>query len=144
MPLDIVLLILRLAAALALYAFLAALLITLARDVSSATRQAQLPTRGGGALVILEHNDVSLEAGTRYPLAALTTLGRASTCSVVIPDSFASNDHAHVYQRGGQWWLEDMHSRNGTVLNDVPVSEPMVLSSGDVISIGRVKLRVEF
>jgi FHA domain-containing protein len=145
MPLDIFLFILRLAAAVALYAFLVALLITLARDVSSATRQAQLPARSAGALIIVGHDDeVLLEAGARYPLAPLTTLGRASTCSVVIPDSFASNDHAHVFQRGGQWWLEDMHSRNGTVLNDVPVSEPMVLSSGDVISIGRVKLRVEF
>jgi len=144
MPLDAILFILRIVTALALYAFLAALLVMLSRDVALASQQALAARKSAGALAVVESQDAPLDAGRRYPLTAFTTLGRAAASSIVIPDSFASNDHARVCERGGQWWLEDLNSRNGTFLNDVPVTEAMALASGDVISIGRVKLRVEF
>jgi pSer/pThr/pTyr-binding forkhead associated (FHA) protein len=60
-----------------------------------------------------------------------------------VPDTFASAEHALISWRGGQWWLEDLGSRNGTRLNDETVTAPTVLSAGDVISIGQVKLKVE-
>ncbi len=144
MSLDIILLTLRVAIALALYAFLAALLVILWRDMALASQQAREGKKARGSLILLECGDVPLEVGRRYSLTPLTTLGRAPTSTIVIPDTFASTDHAHIVQRGGQWWLEDQHSRNGTILNEMIVSEPVVLSSGDVISVGRVKLRVEF
>ena len=45
--------------------------------------------------------------------------------------------------RDGQWWLEDLGSRNGTVLNDAPLSDPTVISAGDVLTIGGVQLKLE-
>jgi pSer/pThr/pTyr-binding forkhead associated (FHA) protein len=46
--------------------------------------------------------------------------------------------------RNGQWWLEDRDSRNGTLLNDMPVDTPLIVSHGDVIGIGQVQLRFEY
>jgi hypothetical protein len=140
-PLEITLLTLRILIVVALYAFLAALFVMLWRDV---TAEAQPAVMGRpGRLVVVESEGVSLELGQNFPLLPLTVLGRAPTCSVVLPDSFASTQHAVLTLRGNQWWLEDQGSRNGTMLNGRAVQEPVVISSGDVIGIGRVKLRVE-
>jgi len=144
MPLDIVLLLLRVAIAVALYVFMAALFRTLWNEMRMTSAQLEVGQKPLGTLTVLDGGDSDAETGIRYPLSSYTTLGRAPTNTIVVTDSFASNDHAHISQRAGQWWLEDKDSRNGTLLNDIPVSDAVVLTTGDVISIGRVRLRVEF
>ncbi|MER3459472.1 MAG: FHA domain-containing protein, partial [Chloroflexota bacterium] len=84
-----------------------------------------------------------LPEGTVFPLQPVTSLGRAPTNTVALPDSYASGEHALLSLRGNQWWLEDLGSRNGTFLNGVLITEPVVASAGDIISIGRVQLKVE-
>ena len=81
--------------------------------------------------------------GETYPLLPLTSLGRSPTNTVPINDSFASSEHALVAFRNGQWWLEDRRSRNGTLLNDMPVTQPVVITDGDIIGIGKIKFRLE-
>ena len=143
MSLDVALLLIRAAVALALYVFLAAILYIIWQDVAATGRKIQESRRPAGKLIVVECGDVPLSIGDQYLLRLLTTLGRGLTSTVVIPDSFASTDHARVILRGSQWWLEDQHSRNGTLVNNMPVTEPVVLSSGDIIGIGSVKLRIE-
>jgi pSer/pThr/pTyr-binding forkhead associated (FHA) protein len=60
-----------------------------------------------------------------------------------LQDNFASVFHAQIVYRSGQWWIEDRRSHNGTSLNDVPIDEAVVLSSGDIIRIGCTKLLVD-
>jgi len=84
-----------------------------------------------------------MKTGIQHELLPLTSLGRSPTNSVVVEDTFASGDHALIAMRGGRWWLEDRGSRNGTLLNDIPVHGPMILTHGDIIGIGAVKLRLE-
>ncbi len=70
-------------------------------------------------------------------------VGRAPTNTATLPDETASLEHALLHLRDGQWWLEDLDSRNGTRLNDAPVRDPAPVVPGDIISVGRVKLKVE-
>ncbi len=143
MTLDVALLVLRIAIVIALYAFLAALLLFIWQDVRAVSRQIGAGQRAAARLVVVECGDLPLEVGHEYPLQPVTTLGRGPTNSIVLPEPFASTDHALIVLRRGQWWLEDRQSRNGTLLNGVPINEPVVLTSGDVISIGRINLRFE-
>ena len=143
MPPDVVLLILRAAIALALYTFLGALLILTWREVQAANRHIAEQHAPARLVVIFADEEVQLEVGSEYRLQPITTLGRGPTNSIVLPDSFASTGHARITLRGLQWWLEDLDSRNGTKLNGVPIAGAVVLSSRDVIDIGRVKLRFE-
>jgi pSer/pThr/pTyr-binding forkhead associated (FHA) protein len=39
--------------------------------------------------------------------------------------------------------LEDQNSRNGTQLNGERISDPTVVSTGDVIGVGRTQLKLE-
>jgi pSer/pThr/pTyr-binding forkhead associated (FHA) protein len=70
-------------------------------------------------------------------------LGRSPTNRVKVEDNFASGDHALISRRNGQWWLEDRKSRNGTTLNGILVTRPLVITHGDVIGIGHMRYRVD-
>jgi pSer/pThr/pTyr-binding forkhead associated (FHA) protein len=45
--------------------------------------------------------------------------------------------------RGSQWWLEDLNSRNGTLLNDIALDGPVVVTVGDVLTIGNTVFKLE-
>jgi pSer/pThr/pTyr-binding forkhead associated (FHA) protein len=73
----------------------------------------------------------------------ITSIGRAASNNIVLPDGFASAEHALITRRQGQWWLEDQGSRNGTLLNDVVLEGTAVISSGDLIAVGGTILKLE-
>lgn len=68
------------------------------------------------------------------------TIGRGSTCEVVLSDNYASQFHARVFPHNGSWFVEDLGSTNGTYLNRVKVSSPSPLAAGDQIRIGKTTL----
>jgi hypothetical protein len=139
---DILLLALRILLAILLYAFLAAVLLMLWRDLRQTTAATET-TRPGGRLVVLHAPDGTLDVGTAFPLQPVTSMGRSPVNTIPIPDSYASGQHSLLTWREGQWWLEDQGSRNGTLLNDTRISSPIVVSAGDVIGVGRTKLKLE-
>ncbi len=75
--------------------------------------------------------------GAAYPIAGEMTLGRATTCTIGLPDdTFASQLHARVFVRDGQVWLEDLGSTNGTHLNGGRVNAAVQLAQGDRVQVG--------
>jgi type II secretory pathway pseudopilin PulG len=139
---DILLLFLRLLLVVLLYAFLAAILLMVWRDLRQAAVGSER-TRPLGQVVILEAADEALAVGTAFPLQPVTSIGRSPVNTIPIPDSFASGQHALLTWREGQWWLEDQHSRNGTLLNGVRISDPTVVSAGDIVGVGHTRLKLE-
>lgn len=144
MTTEIILFILRLISSLLLLALLIALFIILWREYRRTATTIEAQRRSYGNLVMLREIDGRyLKTGEQFPLLPITSLGRSPTNTIPINDNFASSEHALVTMRNGQWWLEDRKSRNGTMLNDVPVTQPMVITEGDIIGIGNIKLRLE-
>jgi FHA domain len=140
---DSVLFALRVLAGLLLLAFIGALLVMTWRDYHAVSQEVISRTRRRGRLVVMQSNGATLKPGMAFPLLPLTSLGRAPTNTIVLNDTFASNEHALVMLRSGQWWLEDRNSSNGTLLNGYRIQEPVVISAGDVIAVGRVELKLE-
>jgi len=139
---EIPLLVLRLLLALLLYAFLAAIFLLLWRDLRRGAAREAVP-RGEGRLVVVEAGERGPEPGTVFPLQEVNSLGRAPSSTIRLSDPFVSAHHALITWREGHWWLEDLGSKNGTTLNDEPVTRPTVVDTGDLIGIGRVVLRME-
>lgn len=139
---DVLLLALRILLAALLYAFLAAVLVMLWRDLRQATAEREA-ARMGGQLVVLETEEESLAEGAVFPLQPVTSIGRLPSNTVCIPDTYASARHTLLTWREGQWWLEDRGSRNGTLLNGTRINGPTVVSAGDVIGVGRTQLKLE-
>lgn len=143
---DLLLLLLRLLLAVALYLFLGVILVLLWRDLRRPSEQARVAPRRYGRLVVIavDAEDVATacQVGAAFPLQPVTSLGRSIINTITIPDAYASSEHALLAYRAGQWWLEDRGSRNGTTLNAVAINSPTVVSTGDVIGIGRVQLKL--
>lgn len=84
-------------------------------------------------------------AGSRMNLANQReiTIGRADDSAFVLNDDYASSHHARLISRDGDWYLEDLDSRNGTFLNGQRVEQPEKLQPGMEIRIGRTTLRLQ-
>lgn len=144
MTTEIALFILRLLSSLLLMIFLLALFVVLWRDYRSAATQAESTRRAYGRLIVLKDNDGNPTPSEKsYPLIPLTSLGRSPTNTIVIEDTFASGEHALLALRNGLWWLEDRQSRNGTTLNNIAVTEPIIITDGDILGIGSLQLLIE-
>lgn len=143
MTLILALFVLRIAAGLLLIGFLIVLGILLQRDQRLIIRAMEYGQRQRGRLLVVASGMPIPMPGMAYPLLPLTSIGRAMTNAVVLDDTFISGEHALLTLRAGQWWLEDRGSSNGTLLNGETVSEPTIVSTGDVVSIGQIVLRIE-
>ncbi len=73
--------------------------------------------------------------GQRWVLTKPILVGRETTCEVVIPDRMVSRFHARISPTSEGVILEDLNSKNGTHRNGLPVTGPVVLEDGDVVSI---------
>jgi len=134
-----IVLILRLALALTLYAFLGWALTTLWRDLQ---KQATALTTRRTAEISLKVRAGSEEPVLRHFVQAEITIGRDTTCDIFISDDSVSARHARLTYHHTQWWLEDFGSTNGTRLNGQAVTTPTVLTNEDEITCGATTLVV--
>ena len=139
---DIIIFAVRLLLTVLLYLFLVAVFVVLWRDLRTGTESPAVVQERKAQLVTLSGCE-GLKPNSVLELQVVTTLGRGAANTIVVPDTFASVEHALISWHSGQWWLEDLGSRNGTRLNEEPVSAPTVLSAGDAISVGQVKFRFQ-
>jgi phosphoserine phosphatase RsbU/P len=65
-------------------------------------------------------------------------LGRHPECDIVVDSLDASRYHAQIIRIGEEFFLEDLHSTNGTLLNDEAVRIRQKLKEGDRIRISDV------
>jgi hypothetical protein len=141
---EVELAILRLVLTALLYLFLFLIILVTLRDLRVAARQAGTPHLSAGArLIVVDAGQSGLSPGDTFPVPPVTSLGRALTNTIVLPDTFASGAHALLTARNGRWWLEDLGSRNGTFLNGDRIAEPAVVGRDDVIGVGSVRFKFE-
>ncbi|MEM8606476.1 MAG: FHA domain-containing protein [Myxococcota bacterium] len=67
-------------------------------------------------------------------------IGRGTHCCVTIDDPMMSREHVRIDLSGGKPLVEDLQSRNGTVLNGRPLVGEAVLEDGDRIRVGTQEL----
>ena len=69
-------------------------------------------------------------------------IGRSSSSDLPLADRFLSRHHARIVRDGERYLVEDLGSRNGTLLNGTPVMAPTPLGPGDEIRISGSVLTV--
>jgi pSer/pThr/pTyr-binding forkhead associated (FHA) protein len=153
---ELVLAIVRIGIVVLLWLFVLAAVRVIRTDIygSRAARSARRPTREQvrqprqpkqrrrdvpQALVVLEGQ----LAGTSIALRdAPVTIGRANDSTLVLADDYASNNHARLVPRDGQWFVEDLGSTNGTYLDRAKVTAPTHVPIGMPIRIGKTVLEL--
>jgi class 3 adenylate cyclase len=79
--------------------------------------------------------------GVRYPFVENFGLGRSRSNQVIITDDGVSRLHAMIQRpKPGEYWLFDLHSKNGTMVNGRRIFFPVKLQPGDSVEIGDQKL----
>jgi hypothetical protein len=82
--------------------------------------------------------DTVVQLGDLLPLLHDTSLGSQQDNDLVLRDPFISGHHARLRWDGAFWWIEDLGSRNGTLLNgrQIPPMQPQMASLGATIGLG--------
>jgi pSer/pThr/pTyr-binding forkhead associated (FHA) protein len=86
--------------------------------------------------------------GQAFELGDELTVGRAQGCQVRVDDTYASQLHARIFRRDGQFFVEDLGSTNKTYLNrkgtrnKEQVVGSMPIRIGDRLMIGKTVLEV--
>jgi predicted component of type VI protein secretion system len=87
---------------------------------------------------------VELPGGRRAEMLDGLRLGRNPQADLELADSSVSRDHAQITGKPGRWLLHDLHSRNGTWVNErrIAAGGAHPLHHGDRIRCGRLVLQV--
>jgi serine phosphatase RsbU (regulator of sigma subunit) len=85
--------------------------------------------------------EISIDTGDgsreRFPLASeRVTIGRSRDSDIFLPDQWLSRHHAEILRKDSAFFLHDLGSKNGTLLNGEPVHGDRRLGHGDVITLG--------
>ncbi len=152
-----------------LYLFLFVVVRALRRDLRAATRRTTAPsgavtnapgtgagTPVGGAqatgaptkrapppeLEVVDAGQSALAPGQRFPLRDTLSIGRAADNDIALEDDWISARHLCLRRQNGAWIAEDLGSTNGTRVNGRPLTGTAPVRTGDVLDLGRVKLKV--
>lgn len=71
------------------------------------------------------------------------TIGRAAENDLALPmDPMISTRHARLVREGGTFFLEDLGSRNGTLLGDQPIEGRVPLGAGATFIVGLTRIEL--
>jgi hypothetical protein len=151
--LEEVLLALKIAFLVLLYALIWRIIRTVSRDMRAQPSQESFimpPVAGGpapapvGGRLVVQESPV-LDTGDEFSVdSAPLTVGRASQNDVAIDgDEFASARHVRFEPRRDGVWVHDLGSTNGTYVNGVRIDGARRLAAGDVIRVGETDLRFD-
>lgn len=70
-------------------------------------------------------------------------IGRGNDAAIRLDDDYVSTRHARIVESGGQWYVEDLGSTNGTYLGSQRLTQPVPVGLGSQIRVGKtiVELR---
>ena len=91
--------------------------------------------------VDVEKGEKSLR-GLHVDILGPVVVGRSPSSDIVIDEPYVSATHARLTLQGPALVLEDLGSKNGTLVNGHPVTQPVSLRDGDDVQVGDTVMRV--
>lgn len=75
--------------------------------------------------------------GEEFEIGEIALLvGRSESCDIQVKEGFPSREHARLAERDGGVLVQDLHSTNGTFVNNKQIEESVILKPGDVVKFG--------
>jgi pSer/pThr/pTyr-binding forkhead associated (FHA) protein len=130
---------LRLLLTLSLYGFLVWAFISLWRDIK--LQSVLLSARKIPPLTLTLARTDQVSQIRRF-IQPEVTIGRDPACECPLDDDSISARHARLSYHHNQWWLEDLGSTNGTLVNQEKLTLPMVVVTGDEFRCGKTLLTI--
>ncbi|QCX26128.1 FHA domain-containing protein FhaB/FipA [Nocardioides jishulii] len=106
-----------------------------------AGKPSKAPRRRGSPTHVLVVEGAN--AGERADLNGEPVLiGRGSDAAIRLDDDYVSTRHARIALSGDQWYVEDLGSTNGTYVGSSRITEPLAVSVGTQVRIGKTLLEL--
>lgn len=119
------------------YAFIYTIIRMIFLDIRTMSRKKHIIESEGYLKLVHKPKDAGFEVESSYELEKDNLIGRGRKCNIRIDDEALSGVHCRIYKADGAFFVEDMDSSNGTLLNGEDISEEVVeLIDGDQLSIG--------
>jgi hypothetical protein len=106
-----------------------------ARRRASGSTDTGAPPVPPGLTSLVIHADGQKQRRVAVESASIV-LGRAPECELALDDTYASQQHARIFAKDGNWYVEDLGSTNGTYVNEQRLATPAMVQSGDRIKLG--------
>jgi pSer/pThr/pTyr-binding forkhead associated (FHA) protein len=130
---------LRVLLAISLYAFLGWAFYSLWRDIKQ--QGILLAARQVPPITLMIYHP-GLAPQSRHFTQAEVTIGRDPACECPLNDEAVSARHARLSYHHNQWWLEDLKSTNGVLLNHQKLDMATVITSEDELIFGKTRMLV--
>ena len=135
---------LRIALVALLYLIILQVVAVARRDLKQAAK-APAEMRGPhpviGHLIVVDSGSTRLTPGARLAIEPITTIGRSPTNTIVLESTFVSTEHTRIIYRDRSLWVEDLGSRNGTLVDGQPVTQPVAVGPGSILQVGDVRFK---
>ncbi|MCL4562711.1 MAG: FHA domain-containing protein [Chloroflexi bacterium] len=122
------------------YAVLLLLLFGVYREMSQNPHKVTpvKPVPNGRLRVISAGDDGHLRQGSVLDISADNRLGADKDNDILLRDSYVSRRHARLRWDRANWWVEDLNSKNGTMVDRHRCTPgvPYPLTVGSILSIG--------
>lgn len=87
---------------------------------------------------------IDMVDGERYPLNMWeTSIGRSNSCDIVVGYDTVSRFHAVISRRIDGWYIYDLLSKSGILINEQKADKKATIHNGDVLTLGAMKYKFE-
>ncbi len=135
---GIIVLVFRILIILSLYAFLFLAIYMIWKNIEVNSREIskiKIPK----IILSIDDQDMNLTQEFTNPEVII---GRDPQCDLSISRETVSAHHARLSYHHKNWWIDDMLSTNGTILNEEQVKTATVLVDGDTVICGDVPITI--
>lgn len=95
---------------------------------------------GDSYLKLLNRKDtLPFKVNEVYVIDNDVTIGRGAQNDIILKDPYISKSHAKIIIDENEYFLEDLNSVNGTLINDEKVFDVVKLKDGDRIKLGQIE-----
>lgn len=145
LPFEWFVLLLRVMLVFLLYFFVYQVIRVVSRELRTAAAphdaNAQRSTVSG-ALMVTDPGESDLVRGEVFDLDPVTVIGRHPRATIVIESTFVSSEHAQITWEHGRWWVSDLRSTNGTMVNGTPIRVATGIRPGDSVELGGIRFQL--
>ncbi|PRR69085.1 FHA domain-containing protein [Clostridium thermopalmarium] len=111
------------------------------KDIKGGNRR-RVSRQLGLEVIKVGDNKSNLKVGSVIPIHSKMTIGRREDNLLVLHDQYVSGHHAVIFIKNNEYFIKDLDSTNGTLLNGKRLDKVLTLKLDDEIIIGEYIFKV--
>lgn len=125
-----------------LYGIIVYALKIMYKDVKTGGKKRPPAKKNYGLEILMAGDNKNLEEGSMLLLRGPITIGRREGNSIVLTDQYVSGNHAKLFIKNNEVYLEDLNSTNGIFVNDERIQDAIKLRPNDKFRIGSAIFKI--